>query len=76
MRCREPRFSKPFEILPDDRVLARLKDVGFNPYQKAIVSRESLSDAATRNLRSLADAPAESFSAARISHYEFTACSH
>ena len=34
---------RSIEVVPDDAVLARLKDPAFNPYEKAVVSRESRS---------------------------------
>lgn len=58
------------EILPDDDVLARLKDPAFNPYEKAIVSQESLPSGDAGQPRSLAEAAVASPSAARISRYE------
>ena len=57
------------EILPDDDVLARLKDPAFNPNEKAIMSRESLpADASV--LRPLAEASGAPISAAQISRYQ------
>jgi len=61
---------RAIEILPDDDVLARLKDPAFNPNEKAIVSRESLPAGETGDPRSLVGATAVPFSAAQISRYE------
>lgn len=55
------------EVLPDNAVLARLKEPSFNPYEKAVVSRESLSGLDLSAL--IAAAPAAP-SAARISKYQ------
>ncbi len=57
------------EILPDDEVLARLKDPAFNPRERAIVSRESMPAEEVGKLHRLAAAPAAPLSAARISRY-------
>jgi hypothetical protein len=56
------------EILPDDAVLARLKDPAFNPYEKAVVSRESIS--AGHDLATLTGAAPAAPTAARISRYQ------
>jgi Bacterial membrane protein YfhO len=56
------------EVLPDDAVLARLKDPGFNPYEKAVVSRESVADGA--ELSRLTQATPAPPSAARIMRYQ------
>ena len=61
---------RAIEILPDADVLARLKDPAFNPYEKAIVSRESLPADASRSLRPLAEASGAPISAAQISRYQ------
>ena len=58
------------EVLPEAEVLARLKDPAFNPAEKIVLSRESLSSddlAAARPLTAAAAAPPV---AARIEHYE------
>ncbi len=59
---------RAIEILPDDAVLARLKDPAFNPYEKAVVSRESAS--AGHDLSALNEAAAAPASAARITQYQ------
>jgi hypothetical protein len=56
------------EIVPDDAVLARLKEPDFNPYERAIVSRESVQ--AGVDLSALAAASAAAPSAARITNYQ------
>jgi hypothetical protein len=66
-----PRASlfRAVEVLPEGDILARLKDPAFNPEEKVILSRESISkdDAA---VRSLIEAPAIASLAAHISLYE------
>src|SRR4051812_20718831 len=59
---------RSIEVLPDDAVLARLKDSGFNPYETAVVSRESLP--AGVDLSALARATPAAASAARITDYQ------
>jgi Bacterial membrane protein YfhO len=61
---------RSIEILPDQDVLARLKDPAFNPYEKAIVSRETLAAANTGDAQRLVEATAAPFAAARISAYQ------
>jgi hypothetical protein len=56
------------EVLPDDAVLARLKDPAFNPQERAVVSRESI--AADTELSALTGAAPAAPSAARISRYQ------
>jgi Bacterial membrane protein YfhO len=58
------------EVLPDDEVLARLKDPAFNPRERAIVSQESVPAEEVGKSRLLAEAGAASISPARISRYE------
>jgi membrane protein YfhO len=67
-----PRASlfRSIEILPDQDVLARLKDPSFNPYEKAIASRETLAAANTGDAQRLAEAMAAPFATARISRYQ------
>jgi len=60
---------RAIEILPDDDVLARLKNPGFNAGEKVIVSRESLPTDAGIS-RPLAEANGAPISAARISRYQ------
>lgn len=55
------------EVVPDDAVLARLKDPAFNPYEKAVVSRASLS---AGDLSALTAAPPAAPSAAKITTYQ------
>jgi hypothetical protein len=59
---------RSIEVLPDDAVLARLKDPDFNPYERAIVSRESVP--AGVDLSALSAASAATPSAARITDYQ------
>lgn len=59
---------RSIEVVPDDAVLARLKDPSFNPYEKAMVSRESVGAGA--NLSPLIEAASAAPSAARISKYQ------
>jgi hypothetical protein len=59
---------RSIEVLPDDAVLARLKDPGFNPYEKAVVSRESVP--AGVDLSGLVRATPARASAARIVDYQ------
>jgi len=56
------------EVLPDDAVLARLKDQTFNPHERAIVSRDSLTP--DNDLSVLTGAPPAAASGARISRFE------
>lgn len=67
-----PRASifRAVEILPQSQVLQRLKDPTFDPEQKVILSRESLSDANAAALQALANAPSTRFSAADITRYD------
>src|SRR3954471_23354962 len=58
---------RSIEVLPDDAALARLKDSGFTPYERAVVSRESLP--AGVDLSALAGATPAATSAARITDY-------
>jgi len=55
------------EILPDDAVLARLKDPAFNPSAAALISRESI--AAESAFAALAEATPRAPTAARILQY-------
>jgi hypothetical protein len=57
------------EISPDGEVLARLKDPAFNPFEKAIVSRESLPPDQSA-FAGLAQSVRTPVSAARIARYE------
>ena len=59
---------RSIEVMPDDAVLARLKDPGFNPYEKAVVSRESVPTGV--NLSALIGAAPAAPSAARILRYQ------
>src|SRR6185369_5705108 len=59
---------RAIEVLPDDAVLARLKDPGFNPHGRAVVSRESVPAGA--DLSALAGAVPARPSAARIKDYQ------
>lgn len=67
-----PRASlfRAVEILPDGDVLARLKDPALNPFEKAIVSRESLADEGAGRLHPLAEAAPAPLSAAQIVRYQ------
>ncbi|HTK80274.1 MAG TPA: YfhO family protein, partial [Rhizomicrobium sp.] len=56
------------EVLPDDAVLARLKDPAFNPREKVVVSRETMG--AGNGLSTLIGAPPSPPSAVRISRYQ------
>ena len=58
---------RSIEVLPDDAVLARLKAPDFNPYESAIVSRESVPSGV--DLSALSAAPAATPSAARVTDY-------
>ena len=55
------------EVLPDDVILARLKDSAFNPHERALISRESL--AADSDLSALTGRAPAVTSAARIAQY-------
>lgn len=57
------------EILPEDEVLARLKDPAFDPQKRLIVSKESLSGDDTAAAQQLMDQPPSSYLPARISQY-------
>ena len=67
-----PRASlfRAVEILPEDQVLLRLKDLAFDPEEKVILSRESLSNEDIAVLQSLTKTPATLYSAAYISQYD------
>jgi len=66
-----PRASlfRTAEILPEDQVLLRLKNPAFNPEEKVILSRESLSNEDPAVVQSLTKGPATLNSAAHISFY-------
>jgi hypothetical protein len=59
---------RALEVLPDDAVLVRLKDPAFNPYETAVISRESVP--AGVDLSPLAAAAPAVPSAARITDYQ------
>lgn len=58
------------EILPEGQVLPRLKDPAFDPQQRLIVSRESLSNEDAQLIQPLAKLPATPYTAAHISQYD------
>jgi hypothetical protein len=58
------------EVQPDDRVLARLKDPSFDPYEKVVLSAESVSAEDIAMLRPLTEAAAAPVTRARIALYE------
>jgi hypothetical protein len=60
---------RAIEVVPDEQVLDRLKDAAFDPYEKAIVSRESLPAADVNAAQLLTRAPGSSVTAARIVSY-------
>jgi hypothetical protein len=60
---------RAIEVVPDEQVLARLKDAAFDPYEKAVVSRESLASSDASAAQLLAQAPGSPVTAARIVSY-------
>src|SRR5262249_52736609 len=58
------------EMLPDDRVLQRLKESDFNPLERVILSEESLSLESSPVANALAGGTARPVSAANILSYE------
>lgn len=58
------------EVQADDRVLARLKDPSFDPYEKVVLSAESVSAEDVAMLRPLTEATAAPVTRARIALYE------
>jgi hypothetical protein len=58
------------EVQPDDRVLARLKDPSFDPYEKVVLSAESVSAEDIAKLRPLTETTAAPATRARIALYE------
>src|SRR4051794_38848216 len=58
---------RSIEVLTDDAALARLKDPSFNPYERAVISRESVPTGV--DLSALAAAATAGPSAARITDY-------
>jgi hypothetical protein len=72
--CRVPNvlpraaLFRALDVLPDEAVLGRLKEPSFNPFEKAVVSRESVGSAT--DLSALAHAAPAAASAARITRYQ------
>jgi hypothetical protein len=60
---------RAIEVVPDEQVLDRLKNVAFDPYESAIVSRESLLASEANAAQSLTQAPGSPVIAARILRY-------
>jgi hypothetical protein len=58
------------EVQPDDRVLARLKDPSFDPYEKVVLSAESVSAEDAAMLRPLTEASTAPVTRARIALYQ------
>jgi hypothetical protein len=59
---------RSIEVVPDAAALARLKDPAFNPHEKALVSRESVSAGAS--VSTLIEATPAAPSAARVTAYQ------